>query len=224
MHQLCDFGNIVFKQAQRVGVGHHHTCDGVVEQWFQIIHIHAAIGFALHFHHIEPAHGSAGRVGAVCAVGNDDFGALGIAAAFVIATNHHQSGEFAVCTGKRIKREFAHSGNLRQAALQMIVHRQSTLHGFHILQRVQAGELWKSRHFIVDFRIILHGARAQGIESGVHAEIIVAHIGVVTHHREFVHFRQRRRFLAQQVCRQRRRGIFTQFVFGKGIALTPRFR
>ena len=111
VHEFCDFGNIVFKQAQSVRVGHHHTCDGVVEQRFQVFHIHAAIGLALHFHHVESANCRTCRVGAVCAVGNDNLGALSVAAAFVIATNHHQAGEFTVCASEWIERELCHTSD-----------------------------------------------------------------------------------------------------------------
>ena len=107
--------------------------------------------------------------------------------------------------------------------MELIVCRQSALHGFHILERVECSELWVSSHFLVDFWVVLHCARAQWVETGVNAEVVVAHIGVVTHHGKFVHFREGRSLLAKQIFRKLCDAVVTQLVFGKGIALATWF-
>ncbi len=55
---------------------------------------------------------------------------------------------------------------------------------------MQTAEGMMLRHLLIDLRVILHGARPQRIETGVDAEVVVAHIGVMPNHSGFIHLGQ----------------------------------
>ena len=44
MNKLCYLGNIFFKQAQRVWIGHHHGCNVVTKERLQVVNINKTIG------------------------------------------------------------------------------------------------------------------------------------------------------------------------------------
>ena len=217
MHQLGNLGNVVLKDTQRVGVGHHHTGNGVVEQRFEVFHIDGAVRTTLNHHHIKAAHSSTGRVGAMRAVGHDNLGALLVATAHVIAADNHKACELAVCTGKGVEREFAHASQFGKTHLQVVVNLQSAIDCSHGLQGMQTGEVGMSRHVFVDLGIVLHRTRTQGIETGVDTKVVVAHVGVVTHHGEFVNLGQRRSLGTHQVSGQGLHLVVGAFILRKRV-------
>ena len=58
------------------------------------------------------------------------------------------------------------------------------------LQGVQSGKGLHRSNLFVDDGVILHGTRAQRIETVVDTEIVVAEIGIVAHHRHLVTLRK----------------------------------
>ena len=83
-------------------------------------------------------------------------------------------------------------------------------------------------YLLVDFGVIFHGARPEGIKPGVDTEIIGRHVVVVAHHRQLVAFRKPQRLAAKQ--RFRDLGSFLaavagsraiEMIVGKSIAATP---
>ena len=70
------------------------------------------------------------------------------------------------------------------------------------LQGMKACEGSQDSQFLVDDGVVLHSARPQGIEAVVDTEVVVAQIGIVAYHRQFVTFGQLGLLLAQQRGRQ----------------------
>ena len=190
VHELGYLGYLLLKEAERVRVGHHHAGHRVVEQRAQVFNVDYALGRALHLNHVESADSRRGGVGAVCRVGHNHLGALGVAPALVIASYYHQPGELSVCAGKRVEREFGQSGNLRQCPLQSVVHLEGSPACLRRLQRVQVGEAGHGRHLFVDARVVFHCAAAERIEPVVHSEVVFAMVGIMAHNRELVAFGQ----------------------------------
>ena len=104
---------------------------------------------------------------------DNDLGTLMITACHVIATHHHQSGELSVSTGIRIECELSESGEIGQSVLKVPIQLESTLCCGCVLQRMKRSELRHSRHFLVDFRIILHGAASERIKTRVDTKILI---------------------------------------------------
>ena len=60
MDKLRDFRNVLFKQSQRIGIGHHHAGDFRslhLDDGFQVFHVDSSVGETLHFQHFQPAYG-----------------------------------------------------------------------------------------------------------------------------------------------------------------------
>ena len=127
VHQFGYFGYFFLKQAEGVGVGHHHSGNVVAEQWLERLYVHKAVLGALHLHYLEAAHCSRSGVGAVSRVGHYHFHATVVAAALMIAAYHHQTGELAMSAGARIERKFAQTGEFAKRFLQIVVHLEGAL-------------------------------------------------------------------------------------------------
>src|SRR5262249_40111440 len=54
--------------------------------------------------------------------------------------------------------------------------RQAVVH-----ERMEPREAGQGRHVLVDFGVVLHCARAQGVEASIHAEIALREVGVMAH-------------------------------------------
>ena len=67
---------------------------------------------------------------------------------------------------------------------------------------MKGGETRQGSHLLVNLWVVLHGTAAQGIEPGVHTEIVVGHVSIVAHGGKFVHLWQYCLALAEKVCRQ----------------------
>jgi hypothetical protein len=55
---------------------------------------------------------------------------------------------------------------------------------------MQILELRQSGHLLVDFRIVLHGTRAQRIEAGIYTKVIIRQIGIVAHYGKLIALRK----------------------------------
>ena len=44
MYKACNLGYLGLKDAESIGVCHHDTGNGVVEQWFQILNVDSTLG------------------------------------------------------------------------------------------------------------------------------------------------------------------------------------
>ena len=201
MHQLGYFGYLALKKPERVGVGHHHRSHRVVEQRAQVFHVDYALRRAFHLHHVEPADCCRGGVCAVRRVWHYHLGALRVAAPLVVAAYYHQARKLSVRPGEGVERELGQPGYFRQCALQPVVGFERPLAGVCRLQRVQVGKLRHGRHFLVDGRVVLHRAAAQRVEAVVHAEVVLAVVGVVAHYGHLVALRQHGVFLASHFGR-----------------------
>ena len=221
MHHLGYLGYLGLKEAQRVGVGHHHAGDAVVEKGAQVLHIDHTIGGAANLHHFQSAHGGRGGVGAVGTVGHYHFRAFRITAFGVVAAYYHQTGQLAMGTGKGIQGELLQTRKGGQTLLQVVVHGQRTLTGAVGLQGVQVAETGHVGGLLVDHGVVLHRAAAQRIESVVHTEVVAAVVGVVAYHGHLVTLGQGSIVLAPHFFGH---GIVAVFVGGQAEAFTAGFR
>ena len=171
----------------------------------------------------QATHCGAGGVSAMSTVGDYHFHAVIIAIGKMIAAHHHQAGELAMGAGIGVECEFFQSRELSERLLQVVIHSQSALHVFLILQWVQAGELRLSAHLLVNLGVIFHCARAQWVKTGVHTKVVVAHVGVVAHNSHLINLGQAGSLLALQLGWQVGEFILSDFVLGQAIALATLF-
>ena len=224
VHELGNLGDVVLKDTQSVGVGHHHAGDVLIEKRFQVLNIDSTIGTALNNHYLKATHGSTGGVGAMSAVGDDNLHAVRVAVGKVVAAHHHQSGELAMSAGVGVERELTQARELGKRALQVVIHCQGTLHVLLVLQWVQVGEFGQVAHLLVDLGIVLHGARPQRVEASVDTKVVVAHVGVVAHHSHLVNLGEAWSLLAHESTGEVVEFVLSKLVLGKAIALATLFR
>jgi len=76
MHQTSYLRHLLIEQSERAGISDHEHGNLVVELRRQVLHIDHALAVALHGHEIETGHAGAGRIGAVGAIGRENFCAV----------------------------------------------------------------------------------------------------------------------------------------------------
>ena len=59
-----------------------------------------------------------------------------------------------------------------------------------------------SGHFFIDFWIILHRTASERIETGIHTEIHIGQIGVMSHYIRLAHLRKRDRGSSPEILRK----------------------
>ena len=80
MNQGCNFKNFLFEESKSVRIGHHDTCNRVIEKRLEVLHIHQTGSIGLHLNDFKAADSSRCRIGSMRAVRHDDAGSLSIAA------------------------------------------------------------------------------------------------------------------------------------------------
>ena len=164
MYHFFNLRNLPFKQSQGVGVGHHHGRNGVaadaVNQGAQRLDVDGAVDERLHLHDVQSADGRRSRVRAVGRVRHDDQSAARVTPAFVVSAYDHQSRQFAVGAGIGLEREGMEPCQFAERAAEQGAHRFSAAYRVSRLQRVKVTELRQLCHFLVQFRVIFHRARA----------------------------------------------------------------
>ena len=104
--------NVLFKQAECVRIGHHHTCNIITEQWFQIFNVYKTVRSALNFYHIEPTNCCRSWVCAVCRIRNNNLLTLRVATFFVVRADYHKTCKLSLCTCKWIYRKVCKTRNV----------------------------------------------------------------------------------------------------------------
>ena len=180
VHGVDDLHNLLqagLHEAQSVGAGHHEAGEVVAvlrNGGLEGLGIdHAVLG--LDGHGGEAGHGGGGGVGAVRGVGNE-HDATAAPLGLVVGRDEGDAGELAVGAGHGLESEALHARDLAQEALGVAEHLQGALAGLlaglelgqHGMQAGEAGQLGDGLRAL---GVVLHGARAQGVEVGVHAVV-----------------------------------------------------
>ena len=113
----------------------------------------------------------------------------------MVGGDQHDSGQFAVSPGHRLHGGLRKSEQFAEHAFGFIQHRQSALGQGRTVaklgqQRMQSGKTGQTHHFLMQARIVFHGAGAKRVEIGVHAHVHPAQIGEMADRFEFGNFRQ----------------------------------
>ena len=143
VYERGNFLDVLLKEAQSVRVGHHDTCNLVVEQRLEILHVNQSVGLGLDFDYAESADCSAGRIGSVRAVRHNDLGPLQVTPEKMVLAHYHESGQLAVRSCARIEGESGHSGNGGKGLLHIVIYLKGSLNRGFRLERM---ECCQTRH------------------------------------------------------------------------------
>ena len=145
VHELRDFGDARFEQADRVGIGDHQRGDVGVEHLLQAFHINEAVGSAGELDHFVTGDDDGGGIGAVGAVGDDDLATRLAVVLDVVGAEHEQRREFALRAGGGLERNGVHAADFGQRLGEIPLHLQRALTGDGGLQRVNRGKAGHGR-------------------------------------------------------------------------------
>ena len=184
MHRIGHFQHTRFEQAAGVGIGQHDGRNIGAEFCFQRIGVHVAAACRRHLLHRETGKRSRGRIGAVRGFGHQNPFAV-FAARFHRRADRQKPAQFAMCTGLRRHRHAVHAGERGKPAHQFRNQCQRALYRFLRLQGMNVRKTRQSRHFLIQARIVFHGAGAERIEPAVdriihprQADIVANHLGL----------------------------------------------
>ena len=222
MDEGGDLLYVLLEESEGVRVRHHDAGDVVAKQRLEVVHIHQAVSLGLHHNHLQTADSGAGRVRSVGAVRHDHLGSLQIPVKDVVLTHDHQTGQLTMGSGARIKREAGHARDSGKSLVHVVVDLQSSLYRGCRLERVQPEEALHLGDLLVDLRVVLHRATSQRIESGVHTEIHLGKVRVVTHDINLAHLRKSNCLRPSESSRNLVRGG-SPLVLSEGIADSPLF-
>ena len=174
VYKTGNLGDVLLEHAHGVGVGHHHCRHGVVELRAQVVDVDGAVGQTLDLDNPVPGDVGRGGVGAVGRVGDNDLVAGGVAVGVVVGVYDHQARQLAMGAGVRVEGELGHAADFAEELLKGVVGLKGALHRLERLRGMQTGGDGVGGNLLVDFGIVLHRARAQGIEASVNAEVVGA--------------------------------------------------
>ena len=104
-----------------------------------------------------------------------------IATGLVISADHGNTGKLALGAGHGCQRYTTHAGDVFENFLQVMHARQMTLTGRLWRQRVTTQETRQTGGLMRPSRVVLHGARTQGLEPGVESIILTGKFCVMPH-------------------------------------------
>ena len=138
-----------------------------------------------------------------------------------LAWDFTSTRQLAVGSGVRLEGEVCQSRQLAERTLQQYHQRPCSRYRMVGLQGVQVLELRQGRHLLVDFRIVLHGTRAEGVEASIDTKVVIREVRVVTHHRQFVGLGQLGILLPADALRYL---VIAEVILRQAIAFAPRLR
>ena len=105
-------------------------------------------------------------------VRDDDVRALLVLAAVgEVRVEEHQPGELALAARRRLERHGVEPGHLEQDLLELPLELEGALRGVVLDERMELREPRQPDEPLVDARVVLHRAAAEGIEARVDPEV-----------------------------------------------------
>ena len=201
MEDRRDLLDSLVEETERRRVREHEPGGALVHLRAQVAEVEISSRARLDLLELVARHRHAGRVGAVRRVGRDDRVARLVAVGEVRA-HQHQPGELALRAGRRLQRDGRKSRDLGEDLLQLPHELERSLGPLVFLERMEVAEAGEARDPLVDPRVVLHRARAEGIEARVDTESAVGERRDVTHELGLGDLGQAGRSLSTQVGRQ----------------------
>src|SRR5690606_15456703 len=100
-------------------------------------------------------------------------GPAGVTALLVVGVDDEAAGELAVRASGRLERDGLEAGDLREHLLQLVYQLERALRSLFRLVRMKAGEAGIAGDFLVDLRVVLHGARPERIHVDVDRVVLL---------------------------------------------------
>jgi hypothetical protein len=168
----------------------------------ELVEVDVAVGVRRYFLRRKTGDCGARRIGPVGVVG-DQHDLARLALFVVVRRDHHDPGQLTVGAGQRLHGEVGESEHFAQQYFELVQHRQRALSQGAAptqlrQQRMQIRETGQRSEALVALRVVLHGARAERVETRVDRNILPTEIDEVSNDIELRNLGQRRRQVAAQ--------------------------
>ena len=207
MDESCDLHDVRVEETNCVRVGQHQTCSLRTEVSLEVIDINCTVLVRLDDDGLVACHCCRSRVCAVSSVRYDDLVTLCVASVCVVSLDQEKSGELTVSSGCRLECNSCHACDLAEEFLEVSDQLVCALYSVCRLERMQLGESRKSRHLLIDPRVVLHCAGAERIESVVDSVSSLSKSCVVSSHLVLRDLREMRLLLTKRSCRHLYRNV-----------------
>jgi hypothetical protein len=175
-----DLLDVLVEEPERGRVREHQPRGVLVDHLAKVRYVHIPTGVGLDLRELVAGHRHAGGVRAMCGVGRDDRVArVPFAAVGEVRPHQHQAGQLALGAGGRLERAGMQTGNFDQRLLQPPHQLERSLDRVLVLVRMQVAKAGQHREPLVDARVVLHRARAEGVEARVDPEVARRELGEV---------------------------------------------
>ena len=175
VHGIGDLLDVIFEEAEGVGIGHHADGRIVAEHRFERFDADASALVALERDDLVSDHRGGRRIRTVRRIGDDDGRALRAFASLVeVGFGDEQRREFRVRARCGIERKRGHAEDRAEVALEIVHRAERALREFVRGEGMQIAEARQIRHRIVDARVVLHRARARADRSPCRSRNCVA--------------------------------------------------
>jgi hypothetical protein len=179
--------DVAVVQTERVRIRQHQSRDVVTKRGFQRFQVDRAIFVRFDFTDFVARHRRRRRVRSVSGVRDDDRVALRVAAIFVVCLDQKNSCQFAVSAGRGLERVGGHARHVVQQLFEVVEQLKVSLHRLVGLHGMSRRETRQGCHVLIDFRIVLHRARAERIRSDFDVIVLRRKIREVTNDGNLVH-------------------------------------
>jgi hypothetical protein len=170
VHDRGDLLDVAVEEPERARVREHEAGDLVVGLRPEVVDVDAAVGVRADLHDLVARHGHRGRVRPVGGVRREDLRPR-VPAVLVVGAGEQHAGQLAVRAGGGLQVDVGQPGDLAQRDLELVHELEGALRALRVLQRVQAGVPRQRRDALVQLRVVLHRARAEGVEALVEVEV-----------------------------------------------------
>jgi hypothetical protein len=204
VHDPRDLLDRRVEEPEGVGVGQHQARNVLVGLGAQVVEVHPALGVRADLHDLVAGHRHGRGVRAVGGVGREDLVAS-VAAVLVVGAREQHAGELAMRACRRLQRDVWQASDLAQRLLQVPHQLQRALGATGVLEGVEPRVAGQSRDPLVQPRVVLHRARAEGVEAGVEVEVAPRQPHVVADQLGLGDLGEARRVGAQRPARQQLR-------------------
>ena len=169
----------LLEEPERRGVGDHHRRRRGAERRPERLEVHPAVGGRGDVDRPEAGHRRGRRVRPVGRVGHEDVRPGRVAAGAVVGPDHEDPGQLALGAGRGLERDGVHAADLGEVLLEAPEELERALGRLVGGQGMEGGEAGQAGRPLVDLGVVLHGARAEGVEARVHAPVELGEVHVV---------------------------------------------
>lgn len=158
MDKVDNFDDVLVPEAEGIGIRDHDAGGVRPDQLTDLVNVAVAAIVGGDRHDVESGHLGGRGVRAVRGVRDQHLGPAGVTALLVVGVDDEAAGELAVRASGRLERDGLEAGDLREHLLQLVHQLERALRSFFRLVRMKAGEAGIAGDFLVDLRVVLHGA------------------------------------------------------------------